>query len=186
MDTEDLTWETVDTEIDYSCPGFDIRLDSVQFPDGSDGEYHYVDKPGAVVILPFTPQGRVVVIDEWRQAVDHVNRGLPAGTVEPETDMDVEATAARELREETGYVAESFEQLTTVEPSNGVTNAVHHHFVATDCEPAASQDLDHNEDIQVATIEFDDLLDGILDGNITDARTAVSVMQYAMTHSAET
>ncbi len=185
MDPDDLKWETTGTAIDYSCPGFDIRVDSVRFPDGTSGEYHYVDEPGTVVILPFTPDERVVVIDEWRQAVGHLNRGIPAGGVEPATDTDLEATAARELREETGYEADSLEYQTTVEPSNGMANSVHHYFVARGCEQSGSQELDDNESIQVATTDFETLLDGVLDGTVDDARTALSVMYHAMTGRAE-
>src|SRR6056297_3474415 len=104
---DDLAWETLDTDIDYRCPGFDVRRDEVRFPDGETDGYHYVDEPPAVVVLPLTPDGDVVVIDEWRQAVDRVNRGLPAGTVEPEDADDLERAAARELAEETGYEADA-------------------------------------------------------------------------------
>jgi len=76
---DDLAWETLDTDIDYRCPGFDVRRDEVRFPDGETDGYHYVDEAPAVVVLPLTPDGDVVVIDEWRQAVGRVNRGLPAG-----------------------------------------------------------------------------------------------------------
>jgi len=106
----------------------------------------------------------VVVIDEWRQAVGRVNRGLPAGSVEPEDADDLERAAARELAEETGYEADSFERLTTVEPTNGIADSVHHHFLATGCEPTAEQDLDHhNESIAVETVPYDDLLEAVVD-----------------------
>ena len=111
---DDLVWETLGTEIDYRCPGFDVRRDEVQFPGGGTDGYHYVDEPPAVVVLPLTPDGDVVVIDEWRQAVGRTHRGIPAGTVEPEDRDDLERAAARELAEETGYEAGAFERLTTV------------------------------------------------------------------------
>lgn len=196
---DDLAWETTGTRIDYSCPGFDVRRDDVRFPDGTEDEYHYVDEPPAVVVLPFTPDGDVVVIDEWRQAVDRVNRGLPAGTVE-ETDgrngeddedgeggeggdasPDLERAAARELAEETGYEADAFEHLISVEPSNGIANSVHHHFVATGCEPTAERRLDHNESIAVDVVDYDDVLAGVVDGERPDGRTVTAVLQYELT-----
>src|SRR6056297_3780549 len=105
MTDDPLAWETMASEIDYSCPGFAVRRDAVRLPDGTVTDYHHVDESPAVVILPLTPDGDVVVIDEWRQAVGRVNRGLPAGTVEPEDADDLERAAARELAEETGYEA---------------------------------------------------------------------------------
>lgn len=186
---DELAWETTDTDIDYSCPGFDVRRDAVRFPDGTDDEYHYVEEPPAVVILPFTPDGDVVVIDEWRQAVGRVNRGLPAGTVDevaagadgdPDSEV-LERAAARELAEETGYEADAFEHLITVEPSNGIADSVHHHVLAHGCEPTAERDLDYNESIDVSVVDYDDLLAGVVDGELRDGRTATGVLQYELT-----
>ncbi|QHS18166.1 NUDIX hydrolase [Halopenitus persicus] len=194
----ELAWETAGTRVDYACPGFDVRVDDVRFPDGTADEYHYVDEPPAVVILPFTSAGDVVVIDEWRQAVDRVNRGLPAGTVEPEdaagsetaparesgttAGRDFETAAARELAEETGYAARGgFEHLITVEPTNGIANSVHHHFLAHDCEPTAERDLDHNESIDVDVVDYEDLLAAVVDGACRDGRTVTAVLQYELT-----
>ncbi|MFC5134512.1 MULTISPECIES: NUDIX hydrolase [Haloferacaceae] len=177
---DDLAWETTDTEIDYRCPGFDVRRDEVRFPDDGEGEYHYVDEPPAVVVLPLTPDGDAVVIDEWRQAVGRTNRGLPAGTVEPEDRDDLERAVARELAEETGYEAADFERLTTVEPANGVTNAVHHHFLATGCEPTVDRDLDRDESIAVETVPYDDLLASVVDDELRDGRAVTAVTWYEL------
>ena len=179
---DDLAWETLDTDIDYRCPGFDVRRDEVRFPDGDTDGFHYVDEPPAVVVLPPPPAGAVDVIDEWRQAVGRVNRGLPAGTVEPADADDLERAAARELAEETGYEADSFEHLTSVEPTNGMANAVHHHFLATGCEPTADRDLDHNESISVDVVPYDDLLEAVVDDGLRDGRAVTAVLWYELVH----
>ncbi|ELZ44113.1 NUDIX hydrolase [Halorubrum coriense DSM 10284] len=192
---DDLAWETLDTDIDYACPGFDVRRDEVRFPDGETDGFHYVDEPPAVVVLPLTPDGDVVVIDEWRQAVGRVNRGIPAGTMEAEdgdaesagegeaaTTDAIERAAARELAEETGYEADAFERLTTVEPTNGMANAVHHHVLATGCEPTAERELDHNESIAVETVPYDDLLAAVVDDELRDGRAVTAVLWYELLH----
>ncbi|SDM53683.1 ADP-ribose pyrophosphatase [Halogranum gelatinilyticum] len=179
-----LAWETTATDIDYSCPGFDIRRDDVRLPDGTETDYHYVDEPPAVVILPFTPDGDVVLIEEWRQAVGRVNRGLPAGGTEPDDD-DLAAAAERELAEETGYEADELIHLTTAEPANGIANSVHHYFVARGCEPTAEQELDFNESIRVDVADYDDLLAAVVDSgtgeDVVDGRTAIAVLNYELT-----
>lgn len=185
MSDDPLSWETTATGIDYRCPGFDIRKDDVRLPDGTESDYHYVDEPHAVVILPFTTDGDVVVIEEWRQAVGRVNRGLPAGGTEPGDD-DFAAAARRELAEETGFEAETMEHLTTVEPANGIANSVHHYFVAHGCEPTAEQALDFNESIRVDVTAYDDLLAAVVDGGtdeggVVDGRTALGVLHYELT-----
>jgi ADP-ribose pyrophosphatase len=179
-ESDPLAWETTGTDVDYTCPGFDVRRDEVRFPDGTEDEYHYVDEPPAVVVLPFTPDGDVVTIAEWRQAVGRVNRGLPAGSVEPDDD-DVAAAAHRELREETGHVADSVEQFLTVEPANGIANSVHRYFVAHECLPDAEQSLDGNESIRVEVRDYDDVLSDAVDGRCRDGRAVTALTHYELT-----
>jgi ADP-ribose pyrophosphatase len=87
-----------------------------------------------------------------------------------------------QLAEETGYEAASFERLTTVEPANGVTNAVHHHVLATGCMPTAERDLDDNESIVVETVPYDDLLASVLDDGLRDGRAVTAVTWYELVH----
>ncbi|MFC7177040.1 NUDIX hydrolase [Halosegnis marinus] len=174
-----LAWETLASETDYSCPGFDVRRDDVRLPDGTETDYHSVAEPDAVVVLPFTEDGDVVVVEEWRQAVGRVNLGLPAGGVEPDDD-DLAAAARRELAEETGYEAAAVEQVTSVEPANGLLDATHHHFVAHGCTPTAERDLDGNESIRTATRTFGDLRDRALAGDLRDGRAALGVLRHAL------
>ncbi|WP_135664065.1 NUDIX hydrolase [Halorhabdus rudnickae] len=177
MVEDDLAWETLDDRVVYSCAGFDIYNEDVRFPNGDVGEFDYLSENEAVVVLPFTPNGKVVVIDEWRQAVKRVNRSLPAGSIE-DADADRETAARRELAEETGYEAGSVEHLTTVEPANGYSDSVFHYFVAEDCEPTAGQDLDDNESIRVETTTMDDLLEAVREDDLRDGRSALAVLYY--------
>ncbi|MCQ4332741.1 NUDIX hydrolase [Natronomonas sp. F2-12] len=179
MAFDDLAWRTLGSEIDYTCPGFDVVRDDVRLPDGTETEFHYVSEPPSVVVLPFTEDGDVVVIREWRQAVERVNFGLPAGGLEDE-DADVSAAARRELREETGYEAGDVERVGTYEPANGLFDSVLHYVLAHGCEPTASQELDHNESIAVETRTFEELRSKALDGDLRDGRSALAVLQYAV------
>ncbi|RQG98575.1 NUDIX hydrolase [Natrarchaeobius oligotrophus] len=179
MTADPLAWETLDRRVAYSCPGFDVVNESVRLPDGAETEFDYLSEPASVCILPFTPSGDVVCIEEWRQAVDRINRGLPVGGTEPH-DADLEAAARRELGEETGHEADRLEPLVTVEPANGVADAVLHVFAAYDCRPTAEQELDHDESIRVTTTEFETLIDQIGSGEIRDGRTVLAISYYRL------
>lgn len=176
--TDPLEWETLDEEVAYTCPGFDVIHEEVRLPDGTETDFDYASEPPAAVILPFTPEDEVVLIEEWRQAVKRVNRGLPAGSIEPGEDR--EAAARRELEEETGYEAGGMEFLVTVEPANGLLDAVHHYFVAHDCEPTGEQELDFNESIRVGTTGWEALVEEARNGEVRDGRTVTAVLQYAL------
>jgi ADP-ribose pyrophosphatase len=185
-DADPLAWRTLASEVAYECPGFSVVHEDVRLPDGTDTDFDYLTEPPAVVVLPFlapdsaSDEGdEVVVIEEWRQAVGRVNRGLPAGTTEAKDD-DLAVAARRELREETGYAADAVDHLCTVEPANGLLDSVHHVFVATGCTPAGEQELDFNESIRVDTAAFDDLLESVRDGTVRDGRTHVAVTRYAL------
>lgn len=179
MNEDSLAWETTDSTVAYSCPGFDIVNETVQLPDGTETDFDYLTEPPSVCILPLTPDGNVVCIEEWRQAVSRVNHGLPVGGTESD-DVDLEAAARRELREETGYEAETLESLVTVEPANGFADTVVHFFVARGCRPTADQQLDHDESIRVATTTLEDLTESVADGAIRDGRTVLALSYYRL------
>jgi ADP-ribose pyrophosphatase len=178
MDESDLAWETLDSEIDYTCPGFDVVRDDVRLPDGTQSDFHYVTEPPSVVVVPFTEDGEVVVIREWRQAVDRVNHGLPAGGLEND-DADILAAARRELIEETGHEPDTVARIATHEPSNGLFDSTFHNVVARGCTPTETQQLDDNEWIAVETIEFDELRERAASGRLRDGRSALAVLQHA-------
>ncbi|MFC4436685.1 MULTISPECIES: NUDIX hydrolase [Natrialbaceae] len=179
MPTDPLAWETLDRRVAYTCPGFDVVNETVQLPDGTETDFDYLSEPASVCILPFTPDGDVVCIEEWRQAVSRISYGLPVGGTESEDD-DLEAAARRELAEETGHEAERLEPLVTVEPANGIADAVLNFFVARGCCPTAEQQLDHNESIRVTKLELEELVDAIGNGDIRDGRTVLAISYYRL------
>lgn len=178
-----LDWRTDDSEIAYRCPGFSIVHESVTLPDGTETDFDYLHDVPSVVVIPFTPDGSVVVIDEWRQAPKRVVHGFPAGGVESEEDLS--AAAKRELAEETGYEAAEVSHLDSFEPATGITDAVFHYFVATGCRPTATQSLDEDETIRVEETTLDALMERIHTGDIRDGRTALGLLRFAMSEMGE-
>jgi len=174
----DHSWETIERELSYTCDGFDIVTETVRLPDGETAAFDYLSEGESAVIVPFTEDGEVVVVEEWRHAVTRTNLGLPAGSLEP--GEDPKQGARRELREETGYEPAELHHLTTVEPANGFSDAVFHYYVANGCTDSARQDLDYDETIEVTTRQFESLVEAVRTDGLRDGRTAFGVVYYAL------
>lgn len=150
--------------------GRKFRVEAVEVPDreGLTRTREVIRHPGAVVILPLLPDGRVVLIRNRRFAVNATLYELPAGTREPgEAD---EAGALRELEEETGYQAGSLEPLVRFFASPGICDEEMIGFVATDLT-AAAQRLDATEHIEVEPVDVPTFREMLRDGRIVDGKT---------------
>lgn len=131
--------------------------------------------PGAVTILPLLDPETVVMIRNYRFSVGAELLELPAGTLEP-PEPPAEC-AARELEEETGYLAAHIERLCEFCTSPGFTDERMHVFVATGLTPT-KQRLEATEQIRVEVMPLRDALAATADGRIIDAKTIASLHVY--------
>ena len=131
--------------------------------------------PGAAVILPIKADGTVVMIRNERFVVGETLLELPAGTIDPgEAPLK---TAARELTEETGYVAKKVELLTEFYSSPGICTEKLYAYVATDLT-LTQQQLDETEKITVVEYSWKEIKQLIHKGEIKDAKSLVTLMYY--------
>lgn len=153
-----------------------FRVERRHFAAG--GGMHSADivvHPGAAVILPVLPDGRVLLIHNHRVALDAELLELPAGTLDG--GEDPAACAARELTEETGYRAAEVRPLCSIYASPGILTERMHVFVATGLTPGPASP-EPTERIRPAPHTLAEALDGIRTGRICDAKTAVALLYY--------
>lgn len=155
-----------------------LDVDQVRFPNGSTGEMEIVRHSGAAAILPFlsNPAGddpQIMLIKQYRYAADSFLYEIPAGTLEESEEPH--ACAVRELKEETGCVAERVEHLFTTYTTPGFTDEVIHTFMATGLtrgEAAREED----EFLTTETMKLSYALKLIQTNEIRDAKTMLAIL----------
>ena len=152
---------------------FNVNRIEVELPDGRPALRDVVRHPGAVAIVALTDDGRICLVRQWRAALDRVTVEIPAGKLSP--GEDPLSCAERELREETGLVAERMAYLTTMATTAGFTDELIYFYMATGLSFEESAP-DADEFINVDLVEIDELVDAVLDGRIEDSKTIVGAL----------
>ena len=152
-----------------------VRRDTVRLPDGSMATREHVVHPGAVLIVPVLPDGRLVVERQFRYPLDRVFIEFPAGKIDPgEAEL---ATAQRELIEEAGYTAAVWTELATIHTLISYTNEKIVIFLAEGLTHIGAK-LDAGEFLDIVTFELDEMLAALDRGEITDAKTVAALLLY--------
>ena len=163
-------------EIAYKGDILEVFADTVQTKDGTISRWDYIDHIGAAAVVPVLPDGRIVLVRQYRNALDRFTLELPAGKLDFRGEP-MEACAARELEEETGYHSESLEWLVTLNTTVAFCNEKIGVYVARDLQKT-EQHLDPDEDVEVTAYPVKELVQMVLEGKITDAKTAAGILAY--------
>ena len=171
-------WQTKGSRLIYENPWIRVREDEVVQPDGKPGIYGVVHfKNKAVGILPIDDQGKIHLVGQHRYALDIYSWEIPEGGC-PESE-DLLDAAKRELVEETGLVASHWQELGRAHLSNSVSDEESIFYLATGLKqgpasPEGTEQLSHKH------ISFDEALDMVMRGEITDALSVLAITHYAI------
>ena len=160
------------------CEAGFLTVDRLQVraPDGDLLERHVVRHPGAVVVVPLTDDGDVVMVRQYRVATGTTLLEVPAGKRDVEGEPP-EATAARELEEEIGYRAGALHQLCEFYNSPGFTDEYTHLFLATALEPTARAAVSAEEAaMTIERVPLDAVDALIASGELVDAKSIIGVL----------
>lgn len=160
-----------------------VREDQVTMPGGGEPFGRLViEHPGAVAVLAIDDQDRVLVVRQYRHAVQTVVVEIPAGLLDAEGESPL-VTAQRELQEEGGYAATDWTHLLTTLVSPGMTSQIFHFFLARGLTEVGHGDFVHEHEEALMTREwvpFEELLDAVLRGDARNGATATAMLTYAV------
>jgi ADP-ribose pyrophosphatase len=180
-----LAWEEVSRETVVKDEWIDFRRLSFRFPDGSvAGPFYSYTRSDYAVILAMDEDGRCICVTQYRQGIREVTTEFPAGGIEwngrdsgGTREEQALAAAKRELREETGYISDSWEHLLTVPSDATLSDNYAHIYLAKDCRRSFDQELDRMEFLNVKLYTVREMEEMIRAGRF---QQAVHVMAWYM------
>jgi ADP-ribose pyrophosphatase len=155
---------------------FDLVIEDVEDAPGDIHKREIVSHPGGGVVVPLLDNGDVILVRQYRYPHKKFILELPAGKLEP--NENPLSAAQRELQEETGYTADTYEKLTAMLTTPGFCNEVLHIFLATGLKRSKQgQNLDEGEQsLTVEYIPFPIVVEMIVRGEIGDSKTIAGIL----------
>ncbi len=169
----DFSEKPLSTRTAYAGKLLTVKEDEVELPDGGRARREYIVHPGAAVIIPLVDAHTVLLEHQYRYPLRRHFLELPAGKIE--AGEPPEETARRELLEETGYVAQQWEFLTTLHPCVGYSDERIELFLARDLRFHGHPGED-DEFIEMVTMPIDEALEKVFSREITELKTILGVM----------
>ncbi len=172
-----LTETTLSTTTHFEGRILNLRVDTVQLPNGNTSTREVVEHKGGVCIAPLTDEGELLFVRQYRHPYGKVLLELPAGKLDSKNENRLSA-AIRELREETGAVAKNIQFLGELYPSPGYCDEILTLYLATELS-FGDADPDEDEFLQVERILLEKAVEMVLGGEIPDAKTQTLVLKVA-------
>lgn len=165
--------EILQQRLFYQGRKFNFEVNTLRLPKGVEGDWECIRHPGGALAVPITPEGKLVLVRQYRFTVEGRLLEFPAGTVESHEDPG--ETIKRELEEETGYRGNSWQNLGKFVLAPGYSDEYIYAFLARDLEKLDKPpEQDEDEDIEVVLMTPDEFEAAILAGEPIDAKSISS------------
>ena len=172
----ELTERTVSSQTIFRGRIIRVDMDQVELPDGKTADREVVYHPGGVAVLALDRDNSVSLVRQFRYPIRQELLELPAGKLDHGAEEDRLLGAKRELSEETGLEAEKWTYLGYTLASPGFCDEALHMYLAQGLTHK-KQHLDEDEFLDVVTMPFQQLVEQVMDGTITDAKTVATTLK---------
>jgi len=170
-------WErTVSSQTIFEGKIVKVTLDQAELPNGTIAAREVVYHPGGVAVLALDEDNTVSLVRQFRYPIQRELLELPAGKLDHGPEEDRLLGAQRELSEETGLEASEWTYLGYMLASPGFCDEALHMYLARGLK-RTGQHLDEDEFLNVETMPFETLVEQVMDGTITDAKTVATTLK---------
>jgi ADP-ribose pyrophosphatase len=171
--------ERVNRKLVHAGSIVDVYQDEMVLPDGKHENWDFVShRMGAAAVIPVLPDGRILLVHQYRPALDRMTWEVPAGARDAVTE-DTLICAKRELREETGYEASEWKRLLSLKTTVAFCNELIDVYLAKNLVKVGEQLLDEAEAIELKAFTLDELKEKIYAGEMQDSKTVSAILAYA-------
>ena len=167
-------WKIKSTENVYTDPFISVRLDQVIRPDQKDGQHVVVEMKPGVCVLAMDEKDNVYLTSEFHYGVGRYSLEAVSGGIEPGEDPD--ETAKRELQEEIGLIANSWDHVGTVDPFTTIVVSPTRLYIVRDLS-TAPKNPEGTEQIETVVMPLDEAIEKIQAGEITHAPSCAVLLQ---------
>lgn len=168
--------ERIKRELKYKGHIIDLYTDYVKTPNGKMAEWDFIGHRGAAAVVPVLEDGRILMVRQYRNALDRFTLEIPAGGLDSVEEPMIQC-ASRELEEETGFCCDKLEILISLKTTVAFCNEQIDVFVAKNLKPS-QQNLDEDESIDVEAYSVDELCEKIYCGELQDSKTVSAILAY--------
>ncbi|GAB2965955.1 hypothetical protein GCM10027048_40020 [Hymenobacter coalescens] len=168
-------WQILSSEVKYQNPWISVREDQVLNPAGGRGIYGVVTmKNKALGIVPVDAEGNTWLVGQYRYPLDEYSWEIPMGG--GPVELDILASAQRELKEETGLTARRWTNIARLHTSNSVTDEEGFVFLAEDLEHGAVEP-EETEELHLWKLPLAEAVQMVMDNRITDAISVAGLLK---------
>lgn len=178
----DFTEKTMDSAKIFEGKILKLRVDRVTLPDGREGSREIVEHRGAVAMVALDENGDIILVRQYRKALEQTTLEIPAGTLED--CEDPLACAQRELEEEIKMKAARWEKILDYYSAPGFCNEILHLYLARNLSESFAE-ADEDEFLEIVRLPLETAYKLIFEGKIVDGKSIIGIQHAFLTLKGE-